>query len=88
MGISVLGTTAMVWQEKGVINLFVVKRKVEVMWMGWWLTVRAKGIELMYYKCYSSFKLIFECSRSRLNCINFFNQRKQYHCILKHSSHH
>ena len=78
----------MVWQEKGVINLFVVKWKVEVMWMGWWLTVRAEGIKLMYYKCYSGFKLIFECSRSRLNCINFINQRKQYHCVLKHNIYH
>ena len=83
-----MGTAVMVWQEKGVIDLFVVKRKVEVIWMGWSLTVRAEGIKLMYYKCYSGFKLIFECSRSRLNCINFINQRKQYHCVLKHNIHH
>ncbi len=33
----------MVWLENGVIDLFVVKRKVEVMRMDWWLTVRAEG---------------------------------------------
>ena len=45
MGSSCCGNgSAMVWQEKGVIDLFVVKWKVEVMWMGWWMTVMAKGI--------------------------------------------
>ena len=83
-----MGTAVMVWQEKGVIDLFVEKWKVEVMVMDWWLAVRAEGIKLMYYKCCSGFKLIFECSRSRLNCINFINQRKQYHCVLKHNIHH
>ena len=78
----------MVWQEKRVINLFVVNCKEEVMRMCWWLTVRAEGITLMYYKCCSGFKLIFECSRSRIHCINIINQRKQYHCVLKHNIHH
>ncbi len=82
-----MGTAVMVWQEKGANDLFVVKRKVGVMQMGWWLTVRAEGIKLMYYKCRSGYKLIFECSRSRLNGINFINQRKQYHCVLKHNIH-
>ena len=55
-----MGNAVMVWQEKGVINLFVVKRKVEVMWMGWWLTVGEEGIKLMYFKYCSGFKLILE----------------------------
>ena len=33
-GVLAVGTAVMVWQEKGVINLFVIKRNVEVMWMG------------------------------------------------------
>ena len=54
-----MGTAVMVWQEKRVIDLFVVKWKVEVMQMGWWLTVREKEIKLMNYKCYSGFKFKF-----------------------------
>ena len=55
--------------------------------MGRWLTVRAEEIKLMYHEFRIGFKLIFECSRSRLNCINFINQRKQYRCVLKHNIH-
>ena len=59
-----MGTAVVVWQEKGVIHLFVVKRKVEVTWIDWWLIVRAEGIKLMYYKCCSGFKMILNATEA------------------------